>query len=176
MPQDHPDGTMPAVIVMADIKVPMDLQGQTLTLDMNIKAADAKVGIHIEAQSVGVYLQPEWAVLQGEAKTFVASGAAASGANQYVQYTVPAGKTLYITLVTFSSRGSLAADRDKPQMVRADIIDDAYTVFYEGGNGGGGLALTTPLKCDAESDMYFRVTNWSNHDCDIAGLFRGYEI
>ena len=256
MPQDHPDGTMPAIIVMADIKVPVDMQGQTLTLDINIKAADAKVGItinatditgnipidikaqtvgdigidikaatakvgitinaadvtgniavdikaqtigninvnlaastatvtvsvtgtaqiDIEAQSVGVYLQAEWSVLQGDAKSFVPSGAVATGEAKYVEYTVPAGKTLYITLVTFSSRGSLAADRDKPQMVIADIIDDAFTVFYEGSNGGGGLPLTTPLKCDAESDMYFRVTNWSNHDCNIAGIFRGYEI
>lgn len=54
MPTDHPDGTRPIVIVRADIKIPTDLQHQTINMKTNIAEAEINVPTNIVESVINV--------------------------------------------------------------------------------------------------------------------------
>lgn len=130
-----------------------------------------------EGGKAGIYLIPEWAAFEATDKNFTASAinVARLGA-AFVNYVVPAGKTLYITTASFSNRANLAADADKNQMCDLIIQDGAVSVFYQGANGGGNVSLSKPLVFDAGSSVSFYIYNQANHNTVVALVAGGYEI
>ena len=154
----------------------VNLAASAITLNIAIQSSAVTINMDIHAQSVGVYLQPEWATKEGQQKVFFKTGSTAAGGYQVLNYTVITGKTLYLTFVSFCIEPSATADGDKPQMGEVRIIDDGTDIFRIGGNGGGGLALPTPLKCASASFMEFQVYNNSNHVCYVTLTIGGYEI
>lgn len=135
--------------------------------------------IDILTQSVGVYLQPEWAAKEGTDKNLsVRSSTIASHTGIVVNYGVPAGKTLYITQITFYCWGSDAADKEKDQMCWTYIYDNdglAYRWFM-GGNGGGGISLSKPMVFDTGNNINIGIINESGHNVDLGVLACGYEV
>lgn len=130
------------------------------------------------AQTVGVYLQPEWATTQNQDKnlryiaynkapeTFVEGG-----------YTVPPGKTLYIVSIETFIYSYAAADGDKPQHFYAGVFNEAGTFDISlGGSGGTVMNLTRPLRANAGDQVGFSMNNMSNHNCNMGICAQGYEI
>ena len=132
----------------------------------------------INAQSVGVYLNPEWQTKEGNDKNFgyygtdVATNGKANGS-----YEVTTGKTLYITSIQAYMYAYAAADRDKAQHFVTEVYDDdsTFKVMF-GGDGGGVLDLSRPLVVDAGNRINFYIRNYANHSCNIGISAQGYEI
>jgi len=239
MPQDHPDGTVPTVFSKADVKVPVDIQAQYITLDVDITAqtvgniaidvAAQSVGnisinlaasaitldinlaasaitldvnlhsqtanididitatsignltIDIEAQSVGVYLSPDWEVKQGNQKQITGSSVVAdSFLTSYVTatYTVPAGKEFYLYGVSGCGHANAQADGDLNQICSARIIktvDAAEAYQYLGGNGGFTYPFTVPIKYEAGVLIELEFKHIANHDMLYIGSMFGFE-
>jgi len=168
MPTDHPDGTKSVAISRADIQTPIDIQHQTVNIETDFKA-----------QSVGVYAQPEWAAKEKVDKNFSAIAYnQARAAGSVIKYTVPEGKTLYITELSFSSYATDAGDSDLNQFSNASIynVTDDTTPWYQGGNGGGGMSFTKPIVIEAEHEVWFTCSNRANHNCELSLSVGGYEI
>jgi len=132
-----------------------------------------------EGDKSGLYLKPEWSAKEARDKNFGLTMAnKASGEYVAGSYAVPAGKTLYITGLSFSINGTEAEDRDNNQVGEAVLLLFAglLTRAILGGNGGGGIALSKPIVFEAEDVMYILLYNYANHNCGGYLTLWGYEV
>jgi len=174
------------------IQMPVDIQGQYVDLKVDIVAQTVgSIAIDISAQSIGnltidvsaqtvaVKTQGEWSPQQGLQKylTNVVSGLT-SGAEAYTSYTVPTGKTLYVTHMGFTIWGVASAERDSNQIgwSRIQNATTSIDLAYIGGNGGHGIAFPTPLKIPADEVCRIYIGNGSDHDVYGWYSWGGYEI
>ena len=184
MAHGRPDFTYLAdtdIIAQTIGNVAIDIAAQTLSeMAVNITAQDlAQLVIKIAAQTVGVYLQPEWAALQGVDKNLAGLDASAIyGEALNVDYTVTAGKTLYITGVTCFIYALAAADYDHFLYVVLNIINTTTTVVLGrlGGIGGCGIMYDKPLVILAGQVLRAQAINFSNITCVLGLTAWGYEI
>jgi len=140
---------------------------------------DYSAATEIAAQSVGVYLQPEWAAKEGNDKNFhVSYDNTPSGSGTYGTYTVPAGKTLYICGISWAIYAYSAADGDLNQIGFAWLENDTtgVTLVYQGGNGGGSATFPKPLVIPEGEKFKYRIYNLSNHAAVVRLSTWGYEI
>ena len=157
MPQDHPDGTVPMQITGADKKLPTDFQ-------------DQNVGVHSEA---------EFEVKQGkDKKVGVVLSSRGFAESDVANYTVPAGKTLYICGVSVCVRASLAADYDHflhiTLMLRDETLGSALLSIS--GVGGANMPLLRPLVFEAGHQLSLTIINYANVTCEGVGYIFGYEV
>jgi len=132
-----------------------------------------------EGDKQRLYLTPEWAALEGLEKSFIAfDGAEVAGGTAHLDYVVPAGKTLYITRLSFKSEANDAGKEELNQICSAALInlDTGDYLWWQGGNGGGGLSLSQPESFSAGANVRFAVTNGSGHICAIYLTAIGYEV
>jgi len=129
------------------------------------------------AQTVGVYLVPDWATKEGNAKSFRATAFnVARGSGATATYTVPAGKTLYLNYLSAANYAYLGADADKDQMCIALLAVNGVVKLYVGGNGGCAVSFTTPFRVNAGEQLGATVQNWANHNTYVDITVMGYEI
>jgi len=159
MPQDHPDGTVPMQITGADKKLPTDFQ-------------DQYVGVHTEA---------EFETKQEKDKNFLGDEACqVYGGYANNIYTVPPGKTLYITGISWGSHANAAADYDHFLYTYGFIRDNTpLPVVLKaalGGIGFGSIPFTRPIAIEASHQVEFRIYNLANVTCDLRVTAWGYEV
>jgi hypothetical protein len=132
-----------------------------------------------EGSKQKVYLTPEWAAKEATDKNFVSAIASGGfGTGTGVVYTVPAGKTLYITQFSFRCTALNVADGDSNQMCESYIKDNTTgaILWKQGGNGGSGMTFSKPQVIASGHQVGFYVGSFANHDTvyDICG--GGYEF
>jgi len=184
MARGRPDFTYLAdtdIIAQTIGNLAVNIAAQTLTaLGINIKAQDlAQLIISIAAQTIGVYLQPEWAAKTGIDKDFHADADnVASGSGISLNYTVPAGKTLYITHVTGVCRAYDLANGDLNQIGYIDLREATVPrkLISLGGNGGAGISLAKPIVFTQNQQLFCFMINVSNHSCTLRVDCGGYEV
>ncbi len=94
----------------------------------------------------GLYLKPEWAAKEGLDKNLeLYEEVLAVGAQQVLQYAVPAGKVFIAISVGASSIASNLADRDIQQLGRLVYIVDGTRYIHIGFNGGGCWNFAKPV-------------------------------
>lgn len=133
----------------------------------------------LNAQNVGVYLQPEWAAKEDLDKSVRAYGTNKGfEASAATSYNVPAGKTLYIVSVSFIQHVNTATDYDHHLWGEVHLIDDTsgVTLYKIPGHGGGNLILPKPAVIPAEHTFQLYIINYSNVNCYLDGVALGYEI
>jgi hypothetical protein len=172
---------LPMFIKGAEVNIPISVAAWTIgTLSVDVIAQTVgNLLISVAAQSVGVYLQPEWAATQGTDKNFRASQSGlAFGFYAYYGYTVPAGKTIYVTHIGGYSYAFAAADADKNQVMAISIYDEtaASYLFETGGNGGAFADLSKPISIAAGHTVWFMAWNLANHNCNMTISASGYEV
>ena len=182
----------------AYIMMPVDIQAQYLTLNIDITAqtlANLKVDINaasignigidikaatignltidIEAQSVGVYLQPDWQVKAGTDKNIYASASLADATwTKVLDYTVPTGKTFYLTQWGF--------------MVSATTGMNAYLYYTHittdtelacgGGYFGGMQSFTKPIAIVAGDKIRMMLIHFAGTAKGTGCSIGGYEL
>ena len=132
-----------------------------------------------EGGKSGLYLMPEWAAKEATDKNF--RGIATDKGYPLgitVAYTVPIGKTLYITNYSFRLVASNVADADKNQIGVAYVFNFTDAIVYSeiGGNGGGSVSLNKPLRFAGGKIANFIANCYANHDCDVVIAANGYEV
>ena len=136
------------------------------------------LSVHIEtAQKVGIYLQPEWAALQGLDKNFKADNDNATWAQQaIINYTVTAGKNLYICGVSWLSIPLQDTDYDHFFNTKCTVGTSAAVIVSSGGLNGGSVTLPRPAVIPGETAMIAYVANYANFACYICVTLWGYEL
>ena len=161
--------TLNVAIASSAVTLNVDVKAQTLT--------DFKITVN--AQNVGVYLQPDWAAKTGIDKDFSAFASNQGwGGLAEINYNVPAGKTLFVTDVSCYLVAHLAADYNTQKHLRAyvrNFTTGAYVVVL-GGNGGAAIALSKPKVFLAGQRLYAIIMNHSNVGCELGITVGGYEI
>ncbi|GAH49069.1 unnamed protein product [marine sediment metagenome] len=132
-----------------------------------------------EGDKSSIYSEASWAAKEANDKNFISWLAnQATFGNTDIAYVVPAGKTLYITQISFMCHAFLAANCDLNQFCWAFIQESIGGAFkyYQGGNGGGGQTFTKPLVFIAGQALLGRIQNATNHNATIAISIGGYEL
>ena len=130
-----------------------------------------------EGDKAGLYSIPAWAAFEGYDRNFtVAPVSGGFNTGTGVAYNVPAGRTLYISHLSFRNNAFVAADADNNQICFGWIKDNTtgITLWKQGGQGGGGAIFNKPITIPSLHQVGFYVTNRGNHDCvyDVsAGCF-----
>lgn len=127
----------------------------------------------------GVYLMPEWKAKEGYDKDFEAEDATLSfGQEVYDTYTVPVGKTLYITQIGFALIPNVVANSEKEHWCLAQIYNPntAERIWIQGGNGGGWASFTKPIVIKAGTTIWFVLIAYPDHTCTGFIYAGGYEI
>ena len=135
--------------------------------------------IDIETQSVGIYLQPEWAAKTGIDKTIRVTGPDIGiGESTFTDYVVTTGKTLYVSSFTGSSSGDVAEDRDKMQIVTGHLanLTDSLYFGYCGGNGGFSVSFVTPVAIPSGKKLRIRIENRAGHVSNVYAAISSYEV
>ena len=128
---------------------------------------------------VGMYSIADWAASEG--KQFSAYEFDASKNWSYyttLEYTVPAGKKLFITDFGGANYASYAADAGKQQAfdIYIDDVDGVGPLVYTGGQVGIHVHFTPPIIISAGNRVRSEITNQANHLCDQTLYISGFLI
>lgn len=152
----------------------------TVNVDITTQSiADFK--INIDAQNVGVYLQPEWAALKILDKNFYAVNTVAAW-EEYAKtdYEVTGGGDLYICGVSCVINPNTNTDYDHQLHFRvkvsdySDTTEDVLVTF--GGNGGGSVVLPKPIVIPDGHHLWSWIISNTNVPCTIGISTWGYQV
>ena len=189
---------LPIDMQAAYIMMPIDIQAQYVNLNVDIVAqtigaidvdiAAASIGnigidikaatignltIDIEAQSVGVYLQPDWQVKAGTDKNIYASASLADATwTKVLDYTVPTGKTFYLTQWGFMVSGATGMNA---YLYYTHVTTDAE-LACGGGYFGGMQSFTKPIAIVAGDKIRMKLIQFSGGTLGVGCSIGGYEI
>ena len=166
----------------------IDIKAQTVgNINVNLAASDVTINvavtgtanIQITAQTVGIYLQPEWAAKTGVDKDFDALSTdkpwlgSASGT-----YTVPAGKTLYITDCSFFIRPVNEYDASRPLYFIGYLYNDTTGATFAriSGIGGAVKVFSKPGTIPENEVFAYAIYSTSMVKTDIAVHANGFEV
>ena len=191
--------TLSVNITDSTIMMPVDIQAQYLTLDINIAASAVTLNVNITnatiavtgnvsitgtanvtitAQTVGISVQGEWQVEQGNFKSYAQNvGSIAPTNTTTLGYTVPAGKVLYIYGAAWATMSDVAGS-DNPQECDFWAQIGTTDLFY----GAVGEAqqcvifeLAAPIKVSAGQTYYMRAYNRGTANARVSESWHGYE-
>jgi hypothetical protein len=171
--------TLNVAIQSSAVTLNVNISSQTSNININIAAQAGNVTIEVKAQTVAVKTQGEWSPQAGQQKYVTGSGSnLANGVAAYVDYSVPTGKSLYITHFGFSIGATVASNGDLPQIGRCSLYNysTGTDLAWIGGNGGSGLSFPTPIKLTTAQVIRIIATNLANHSCNIWLCWGGYEL
>lgn len=142
------------------------------------EASVGTVRTNIIAQIIGVYLQPEWASLQGFQKNFHSSkGNSDYGDWCMTTYSVPTGKKLYVNYVIGSCYPTNVADADLLHHCSGfSDITSPNIIIHHAGNGGFSAIFPSPLVVNGGGTFECLVACRANHNCVISIDSGGYEL
>jgi len=169
------------------ITLDINIKSQTANINVKIAASDVTVTVSVTgtaqvnlyAQNVGLYLKPEWEAKEGNDKGFQISNVnMVWGNSSYVEYDVPAGKTLYITSMGFGIFSAASDDYDHYLYGECYIYNatSVATIARVGGLGGGSLPFSQPLVIPAGEKFQGSICCYAGVTCRMAASFWGYEI
>ena len=132
-----------------------------------------------EGPKSGLYDIPHWAAKEATDKNLYGSETNADPLDfALIEYTIPEGKTLYISQLGCSQGAYAQASRDLNQMIYVKVHDttDDEVLFIAGGNGGAVISFAKPISVAAEHDLQITAVNITNHNTNITVSAGGYEI
>ncbi len=167
--------------------VNVNISSQTANINVNIAASVATITVsvtgtaqvNIYAQSIGMYLKPDWEAKENHDKGFhIANTSIAYGESSYVSYTVTAGKTLYLTHMGFSIVAAASADYDHHLVGECYIYNHTASKLLArvGGNGGNSSSFPQPIVIDAGEEFQGSIGSYAGVTCRMSAAFWGYEI
>jgi len=139
----------------------------------------AELVIKIAAQTTGIYLQPEWSAKEEIDKSFAGNTQNMAWEDVgIIEYTVPTGKTLFLSGASLSIRATDPVDYDHflYALLEIDYGIPATKLCYLGVLGGGSITFPVPRVIPAGETLKIRYRNEANVDCDIFVTAWGYEI
>lgn len=153
----------------------VNIVGSSITLDVNVTNSRIYVevmgttDIRIVGQNVGVYIQQEWSEVEGSGKTLFGSALSVDPDTEAVliSYTVPSGKTLYITGVSVAVVGDGG--------VVAELFVGSDVVWALGGRCGAASSFNKPIKALAGEQVVLKAIHYAPSSAALFGSVIGYE-
>lgn len=121
----------------------------------------------------------DWAAVEATDKNFSATGTDKWYSESiFSSYTIPSGKTLYITQFAWGAFASDSTEGDLNQICEGMIwsYTDQVRLWTQAGNGGGGLIFPKPLVVTGGKLLRFINTAYANHSMDLSLAAGGYEV
>jgi hypothetical protein len=146
--------------------IKMDIAAQTIgNVDITIAGQIDNVSINLQAQNVGIQLNPEWQVKEGLYKHFSIEmmNIAVDSSGEYDLYTVPTGKKLYVWGVGVGLRQYAAANY--ANRTRGDfwLYSKEGATYYPrwrcGAEQGNFYSLSEPLVIPTGGHLYATMYN-----------------
>jgi len=182
--------TLNVAIQSSAVTLNVNISSSSVTLNVTVTNATLNVtgsvtisgtaNVQITAQTVGVSVQGEWQVEQGNLNVNSAESTPAAGSTSSVSQTVPAGKVLYVYGCSFAVV-SHTAGADNPQecycyagLGAAGATRVAYAAVNEG-TQYASLLFNTPIKVTAGQTFGAYMKNVGSVSTDVGLSFWGYE-
>jgi len=182
--------TLNVAIQSSAVTLNVNISSSSVTLNVTVTNATLNVtgsvtisgtaNVQITAQTVGVSVQGEWQVEQGNLNVNSAESTPAAGSTSSVSQTVPAGKVLYVYGCSFAVV-SHTAGADNPQecycyagLGAAGATRVAYAAVNEG-TQSATIIFNTPIKVTAGQTFGAYMKNVGSVSTDIGVSFWGYE-
>jgi hypothetical protein len=173
-------GNIAVNIAASAVTLNVAIQSSAVTLNVDITAQTlGDITISIDAQTVGVYLNPDWQVKAGNGKVLVVDSTNKTfGQNDYTSYTVPAGKTYYITDLSLGAHAYGVDDAVYPQVCDVYLYNqtDGVAVGRVGGYGGGSVSFPSPRIITTGKELRLYVVSHTYAACTMHGVCGGYVI
>lgn len=157
----------------------VDLKAQSVgNIDIDINAQSlGDVEMEFNAQAIGVKIEAEWEAHQGNDKVVEFNLANIyDGDENNDTYTVPTGKTFYMTWLTAAWYNDSSADRPNTCIGYMNIEVSGTDYIYHGGNGGAGMTFPTPIPFAAGEVIEHRIYNYSGNQVDGRIASGGYLV
>ena len=182
--------TLNVAIQSSAVTLNVNISSSSVTLNVTVTNATLNVtgsvtisgtaNVQITAQTVGVSVQGEWQVEQGNLNVNSAESTPAAGSTSSVSQTVPAGKVLYVYGCSFAVV-SHTAGADNPQecycyagLGAAGATRVAYAAVNEG-TQSATIIFNTPIKVTAGLIFGAYMKNVGSVSTDVGLSFWGYE-
>jgi len=150
----------------------------TKAIDIVLQTLD-DLNINIDAQTVGVKLEAEWSVHKGFQKsirggvTYLPGGDSAT----LIEYTVPAGKTLYVVSQITLAHPDTPGGTVQPGLFLLVIAGIAsWNTYVTPESPTVHMAATAPIRIDAGQILRVRVTNFGTASGTFIATIHGYEV
>jgi hypothetical protein len=181
--------TLNVAIQSSAVTLNVNISSSSVTLNVTVTNATLNVtgsvtisgtaNVTITAQTVGISVQGEWQVEQGNLNVNSAESTPAAGSTSSVSQTVPAGKVLYVYGCSFAVV-SHTAGADNPQecycyagLGAAGATRVAYAAVNEG-TQYASLLFNTPIKVTAGQTFGAYMKNVGSVSTDVGLSFWGY--
>jgi len=126
------------------------------------------------AKQLEIWSKAEWAIIKGEYKSWKVGGTIPAGETGAVQiYTVPSGKSLFVTDITYvriDNAGIIIFYLWK--RLPPDIFDIAVT----GSQQGGSVHFRQPAFVDESWELWISFKNIETTDSGMYAVINAYEI
>ena len=162
-------------------QVAVDIAAQTignLSIDL-VAQTIANINMNINAQNIGLMLQSAWAASIGTDKEFDSLDVNLPwlGATTFT-YTVPAGKTLYLTSFNTQLWHTNHEEAAAPLYFISYLYNDTAGITHcrSGGIGGQELQFTKPIVIPENEDLIGLACNTTRVHAYVAIHASGYEI
>ena len=171
---------MPVDIQAQLANININIAAQTANVNINIAAQAGDVTINITAQNVGISLMPEYQAIAGQSVRIIVAGTALAFGSRLdgLGYTVPVGKTLYITCfqATNDCIGADATFANRVQGFFADIWNTSLgtQLAILSGSWGDGITFTPPLVVPAGNIICTRIWNFGSAVNSVGNNVLGY--
>lgn len=166
------DITINVNIEASDVTLPISIDAATATIDVNIESQDANITFTFADQSVAVFDAAKWFAHEAD-QVFVTGSATVNDntAATVIDYTVPAGKTLYIVVLAYS----VITGANLPNSCGGDFVVGATRALCVGSRVGTGLPLDTPIRATAGVHVYVQLGQYgSGANLVMWASFGGY--
>jgi hypothetical protein len=147
--------TVQAVLSMVNVQI----LSSVVTLDVNIESQTANIDFNFADQSVAVFDAAKWFAHQAT-QVFLTGiyGVADNTCQTIIDYTVPAGKNLYIVGASYAT----AVGGDPPKSTKLELAVASTIVLYLGDIVGAGIPLDTPIRATAGQQVLVALCQYAS--------------
>lgn len=161
------------VNITSSVQLNVNIASSDITLNVNITASTVTLNISFTGQVDAVYIASQWWSKQAQEQYLygTASSQASGSAADVVTYTVPTGKTLFLTAF-----GAYVAVNDANCIAYLNNWTDGIVFAATGGQGGCGMSFDTPARITAGKTLKLWVAHYAGTPQFLRGFCNGYLI
>ncbi len=142
--------------------VAVNIAASAVTLNMNLSSSSITLNISVTAQTVAIQHSGQWAGTQNTRWSVQGTASVANdNSAQIITRTVPAGKTGFVSGISFEMQGN-GTPANVPSMMTAYLYVAGSIVQRLGSYRGGGITFDTPFRATAGQIIRVDVGQWNS--------------
>jgi len=147
----------------------VNITASQVTMDVNITDS-VQLDININAQNIGVYLVESWVAKQvTDINLYGFAHLGVDGSGSLIAYEIPEGKSLYVSFVSVTPRGTGLNYLASLYVSPADV-----TYITIGNDRVHTIEFHKPIRIDGPNIVYLNIQNLSNTEAYFYGTILGW--